>query len=464
MAPCGNKDVGMSIFGNSVRVAALALSVAFLAFVIGIAVASARVYPYKVFADAFQGLDYVYNYVQVRLIAPTDNPYLYVARSGKTDGVVRLDPDRAQPGLTLFTSGQGSAAYLITLDGRLVHEWAYPFSKAWPNPPHVKNPIRDSNIFWRRAHVYPNGDLLAIYEAPGDSPQSYGLIKIDKDSNFIWGYPELVHHDFDVAADGHIYTLINVIRDGPIPELEAIRNRFATVSEQAIPYPVLDDSVVELTADGKEVRRVSILDAFLNSKYASILSIAPMRRWDVLHANSVEVIDENFAKRHPELKAGQVLISMKEISAIAALDLDRKTIVWAKLGSWREQHDAETMANGDILMFDNFGNIGPGSPSRILEIDPTDAAEDWSYGGSGKEPFFSSVRSSQQQLANGDLLVTSSNESRIFELTRDGNIVWEFINPATTADTKSAFPTLEEVRPILCSAQRLDPDSLTFLR
>ena len=442
---------------NSIRIGMFFIAVVFLSFVVGMAVSSTRVFPYSIFADAHQGLLYVYNNVMIRLIEPDDNPYLYSESNAKSDGVVRFNPNHAQAGLTLFSSGHATAAFLMTLDGKIVHEWSYPFSKAWPSPPHVSLPVKDSNIFWRRTHVFPNGDLLAIYEASGGSPGSYGLIKVDKASDLVWSYPELVHHDFDVAEDGRIYTLINEIKTEKNPQLRLIRGKFRTIAQRQFKYPILIDSIVELSAGGKELRRVSVLDAFLNSPFANILAIAPARRWDVLHTNSVEVITERFAKMHPQLKAGQLLISLKEISAIAVLDMDKEQIVWAKIGSWREQHDADQLENGNIMIFDNFGHLGPERPWRVVEFNPVSGAEEWIYAGTKERPLYSSIRSGQQLLSNGNVLITESRKSRLLEVTRSGDIVWEFINPRSSIRHPGR-------RAILCWAQRLDPRRLNFLK
>ena len=46
-----------------------------------------------------------------------------------------------------------------------------------------------------------------------------------------------------------------------------------------------------------------------------------------------------------------------------------------------------------------------------------------------------------QALPNGSLLVTESNKGRIFELTRGGEKVWEFLNPDidTEKNTRGAI-------------------------
>ena len=47
--------------------------------------------------------------------------------------------------------------------------------------------------------------------------------------------------------------------------------------------------------------------------------------------------------------------------------------------------------------------------------------------------FFSAVQGAAQALPNGNVLVTESTKGRVFEVTRDGEIVWEFWNPDRTA-------------------------------
>ena len=65
------------------------------------------------------------------------------------------------------------------MTGEVLHEWQLPFSAIWDDTAQVGSPPR-SMIHYRNAYLYPNGDLLAIYEAVGDTPWGYGLAKMDK--------------------------------------------------------------------------------------------------------------------------------------------------------------------------------------------------------------------------------------------------------------------------------------------
>jgi hypothetical protein len=53
----------------------------------------------------------------------------------------------------------------------------------------------------------------------------------------------------------------------------------------------------------------------------------------------------------------------------------------------------------------------------------------WQYEAEPREAFFSAWRGSAQRLANGNTLIAESETGRAFEVTRAGEIVWEFWNP-----------------------------------
>ena len=92
-------------------------------------------------------------------------------------GVVVDLPEATSPGLNLFTSGHGPVAALVDMEGKLVHGWRYAFDRIWPDakPPRVGK----GSEKWRYAHLFPNGDLLAIFDGSG-------LIRLDWDSNLLW--------------------------------------------------------------------------------------------------------------------------------------------------------------------------------------------------------------------------------------------------------------------------------------
>ena len=107
---------------------------------------------------------------------------------------------------------------------------------------------------------------------------------------------------------------------------------------------------------------------------------------------------------------------------------------------------------GNILVFDNGGWAGygppnPGAPtgyrnarrdySRVLEFDPVTLEVVWQYTAAeaGFAPiveaykFYSGYISSAQRLPNGNTLITEGTDGRLFEVTPEYEIVWEYISP-----------------------------------
>ncbi|MCX7011386.1 MAG: aryl-sulfate sulfotransferase [Candidatus Sumerlaeota bacterium] len=55
----------------------------------------------------------------------------------------------------------------------------------------------------------------------------------------------------------------------------------------------------------------------------------------------------------------------------------------------------------------------------------------WSYSSKSNQSFFSHIGGSAQRLPNGNALICSDTEGHLFEVTAEGELVWEYINPAT---------------------------------
>ena len=114
------------------------------------------------------------------------------------------------------------------------------------------------------------------------------------------------------------------------------------------------------------------------------------------------------------------------------------------------------LPDGRLLLYDNRGHKGPGGGSRIMEIDPATQKTEWVYAGNEQHPFYSRTRGKQQRLPNGNTLITESNGGRVFEVTRDREIVWEYVNalPATAGERRVGM---------VQDAARFGREELTFL-
>jgi hypothetical protein len=415
------------------------LCVAFLAFAAGAFMMYVNAKSTDGLRRAFQGglalYDRTFNYND-----PVQTDFWQPARTDQR-GVVRHDPSKAQNGLTLYTSGHEQKAVLMDMSGRVVHEWSLPFSQVWDPSSSIARPRPDAFIFMEKAHVFPNGDLLALYTAIGDTPWGYGLVKMDRNSRIIWKYFGRAHHDFDLDSQGNIYVLTHEIS-------EADLNGFRELNK-----PRIDDFVVKLSPDGKELKKLWLTDALARSPFGRKLYFVPWNvhasNGDYLHTNSVQVL-KRAIPGVPQSRRGQVLVSFREISTVALVDLESQRLVWALSGSWVRQHDARFLANGDLALFDNEGNSnGPGI-SRVVEVNPATQALVWSYGSKENERLDSVARSSLNRLANGNTLIAESLAGRLLEVTRRGEIVWEFVNPVRGGPSENRIP-------IIFWVERLDP-------
>jgi len=330
-------------------------------------------------------------------------PYLQGYRPAHDRPVVVVhDAAAVAPGLDFYVSGHAAEAVLMRPDGRVLHRWACPLRRLWPDL--AADPGNARLEYWRRAYLYPNGDLLGIYEG-------LGLVKLDAGSHVLWSYRGGIHHDLFVTADGRIWVLD---REGKVvPRINPEKG-------------ILEDMVTVLDPRGHPVEKISILESFERSPYASLLRRME-RSGDVFHTNTLEVLAGRFAGRGPAFQKGNLLISVLKLDTLAVLDPVRRTIVWARTGPWRRQHQPTFLDNGDLLLFDNLG--AGGERSRVLEIDPRSGAVRWQYGGTPGADLFSKTLGSCQRLPNGNTLITESENGRALEVTRGGRVVWEFNSP-----------------------------------
>jgi hypothetical protein len=372
------------------------------------------------------------------------------------EGISVDKAEKTWDGFTLYTTTFGARATLIDMRGTVVHHWELPFSRAWTHPPHIQRPIADEQIHWFNCHLYPNGDLLAIYHADGDTPYGYGLVKLDKDSKLLWTYANNVHHDVEVDEDGTIYTLTQQIVSEPSAGLEF----------QSVPY--LTDYLVVLSPQGRELQNIPLAEVIANSPYALTLtsdrrivspfgygpSVDPKK--DLLHTNSAKVLKRAWAAKFPMFQAGQVLLSLRNLGTIAVLDLHTCSLVWASQGVWYAQHDAEFLDNGHLLLFDN---LGAQHQTRVLEYDPQTQGVPWAYSNEGSPPFRAAVRGMTQRLPNGNTLIVDPAARRLFEVTPRKELVWENYCPLSPL-VRGHLARNHSIN----SARRYTADDLTFLK
>jgi hypothetical protein len=334
-------------------------------------------------------------------------------------GVTIHDPARAFSGVNLYTSGHAAEALLVGMDGEVLKRWRADYRAIWPDSDVAAD--NENTRFLRRARLGDDGELLAIFEG-------LGLVKLDRDSRVVWAAPNKAHHDLDVGPDGEILVLTRAAR--LVPRIDANE-------------PILEDFVTVLGPDGGERKRVSILESFERSpEHRGIVESLRRRRGDVMHTNTLHLLDGRLAGAHPAFARGNVLVSSRWLDVIAIVDLAREEVVWAWRGEFRRQHDPKILDNGHLLLFNNEKSA---SVSSVMELDPIGRRLVWEYAGSADAPLYSLSCGAAERLPNGNTLITESDNGRAIEVTPEGTIVWEFVNPHRAGPDGTYVATLFEL-------------------
>jgi len=341
-----------------------------------------------------------------------------------TSGVTVYDEGRVDAGLNFLTSGHFPGAQLLDMDGRLLHEWEHAYLDVWPDSTDVAEDTEGTE-YWRVAHLYPNGDVLAVFEG-------FGMIKVDRDSRLLWARHTGEHHDVTVADDGRIYVLTRTAH--LVRRVSAVR-------------PILEDFVTILDEDGETVRQVSVLEAFENSRFSNVLKMFSIKRGgDIFHTNALVLLDGTLSDRLPAFRKGNVLVSLRQLSMLAVINMETETVEWIATGLWLEQHHPVVLEDGRIVLFDNKGGgRNYAVRSRIVEFEPVTLERTWLYQGTPKNHFHSEMCGTVQRLQNGNTLITESDYGRAFEVTREGTTVWEYVSPERAGDQDELIATLFEV-------------------
>jgi hypothetical protein len=67
--------------------------------------------------------------------------------------------------------------------------------------------------------------------------------------------------------------------------------------------------------------------------------------------------------------------------------------------------------------------------SRVVEMDPSSGEIIWEYTAEQPDTFYSRLKGSAQRLQNGNTLICESHKGRVIEVTKEGQVVWEWLNP-----------------------------------
>ena len=326
-----------------------------------------------------------------------------IARTGLT----AYDPARACPGYTLYApmSGDG-AVYLLDAAGQVAHQWRMPY------PPGLYG------------YLLPNGNLFYGGKVRNDGAwdifdgfkrfKGGVMLEADWDGNILWEHRDAYHHHDArrTPSGGCIYMTVARMDDAHAARVSGGQPGSGGDSGMWC------DALVEVDAAGNRIWEWRAADHLDTARHR--ITFNDLRdEWS--HGNTIVPLPDN-----------RVMFSFRNISTVGIIDQATGAIVW-QLGDdmLAQQHDPSLLDNGNILIYDNgsHSKSDPLPASRVIEVDPATNQIVWQYRDNPPFNFFSAYISGARRLPNGNTLVTEGHFGRIFQVTPEGSVVWEYINP-----------------------------------
>jgi hypothetical protein len=298
--------------------------------------------------------------------------------------------------------GTGSTVYLIDLGGEVVHTWCMPY------------PALSGYLTERGTLVY-NGRI----DCPDDNFLSCSrwkggvLLEVDWSGEVVWEvrHPDH-HHDGIRLANGN--ALLLCVAEVPIGIAQRVTGGRPGSEYKGRMY---GDYLVEMTTDGR--------------------CVWEWRGWDHLEPEEFPIVNLEDARSEwtcansvVELADGDLMLGFQHTSSVVIIDRESGRVA-RKIGRPRlnNPHAPSPLPNGNVLMCDSGTPDGPLPYSRVIEIDPASCVVVWSYEETPQCALFSPITSNAQRLWNGNTLINKGVSGRLFEVTAEGEVVWDYVNP-----------------------------------
>lgn len=337
----------------------------------------------------------------------------------------------------IFLSGffeNNNELRLIQRNGNIVARWPVVFSDIFPDTNHlIKPPETDWNIDIHGALIMPDGSIVFNFEHGG-------LVKLNHCGDLVWKLEYDTHHSVEEAESGGFWV--------PGTKHHSAGNE-STFSPFETPFS--EDTILRISEHGQILNEISVPKLFYENNMEAILSstgekFSKGKQWDeeLVHLNKIAELSHAVAESFPLFKAGDLLLSLRNLNLLLVIDPATRLIKWWKIGPWLRQHDPEFKEGGTILVFNNniyrnafdigtdISNSSIPRISNIIEIDPSSNKYNILYGNKDKDNLLSILRGKQDILPNGNLLITEFEGGRVFEINSSGNIIWEYINRYNT--------------------------------
>lgn len=313
-------------------------------------------------------------------------------------GVTLQHTSESTPGYVLFAPCGGKQVFLIDYSGATVHQW------------------QTGGGLTRWCYLLPNGNLFVNERC--ENPQGVaitgsGLMReYDWDGNLVYEHLDpWQHHDARRLANGHtVYLAFTELSE---EQRGRIKGGIAGTETEA---GIAGECIREVDEAGAIVWEWHFTQ-FGDEQFPIHLNA---NRWSRGHTNTV-----------CPLADGNYLISCKTLNLLFIVDRQTSKVIWHYQDDLMGgQHDAQMLDNGNILLFANGAYLPDLHHSQVWELDPKTKEIVWRYKAKDNpQGFFSPHIGGCQRLPSGNTLICEGAKGCLFEVTPDGDIVWEYVCP-----------------------------------
>lgn len=392
-------------------------------------------------------------------------------------GTTIYDPEKCFNGYTLFPAPE-HGALLIDMNGRPVHFWKD--LQGFPN-----KLLPGGNVLGHRGerdmrYGYQDDVDLVEVDWDGNIVWEFSKHQYIADPGLPPRWMARQHHDYQREGNPVGYYV-----PGMEPKVGGgktlILAHDTIIDHKISDKKLLDDVIYEVGENGEKIWEWHSHEHFREYGFSEAAKNAFFRNpnmhecdggmGDWMHINSMSLLgpnkwydagDERF---HPD----NIIWDARETNIIAIISKATGKVVWQigpdydsskelkRMGIIIGQHHAHMIprglpGEGNILVYDNGGWAGYGAPSqtspygvkaycrdhsRVLEIDPITLKIVWQHTPSEagylqpfhSHHFYSPFISGAQRLPNGNTLITEGSGGRLMEVTREHELVWEYVSP-----------------------------------
>jgi len=345
----------------------------------------------------------------------TDIPLVVHNKNPEVDGLKLTDKNYVDSNYVLLSAYdkvlKQSVVKLIRLsDQKILHQWTPDIDQILK----YKNEGHKFSEKGNRNNINLNHPLLSSDGSIVFNTEDGPLMKLSKDSKFLWHIQGIFHHSLEFDADGNIWST-------------TVAENSKFMSEYFDNYR--DDAISKISPDGKILFKKSVSKILVENGYRGLLlGIGPIEEHDALHLNDIQpalTSSEYWQK-------GDLLISIRNKSTIFLYHPSTNKILWLKTGPWLLQHDVDFIDDTHIGLFGNnllrnknYDFIDGHSDEYIYDF-KTDKVTT-PYSELFRKANIRVARAGLTRiLANGDIFIEESDNGRLLRgNTKD--IIWQFV-------------------------------------